>query len=155
MIQGIALGVGIGLTAYGCMKFLLGRLYTEEQLTSIESDEPIQQEEAQETEMSPVVVAESSQDLVSDIAAFCKQHEISEIPEVHGTIIEAEEVASASEIPDSIDAVGSKSWYVIRTSKGLLRTCRCSSQTSHTVAGPFPTKLAARQAKEQYGGAEA
>ncbi len=155
MIQGIALGVGIGLTAYGCMKFLLGKVYTEEQLTSIESDEPIRQEEAQRTEVSPVVVAESSQDLVSDIAAFCKQREVSEIPEVHGAIIDAEEVALRSEIPEPNDAVEFKSWYVIRTSKGLLRTCRCSSQTSHTVAGPFPTKLAARQAKEQYGGAEA
>jgi hypothetical protein len=105
--------------------------------------------------VSPVVVAESSQDLVSDIAAFCKQREVSEIPEVHGATIDVEEVASASEIPDSIDAVEFKSWYVIRTSKGLLRTCRCSSQTSHTIAGPFATKSAARQAKEQYGLPEA
>jgi hypothetical protein len=151
MIQGIALGVGIGLAALGGWKFLLGRIYKEESPTSIDSEESTRHEKTPKTEVAIASAEEHSLNLASDIEAFCKEHEEAGISELTENNIEDEDVAFAAGMPIPSDAVESKSWYVIRTSKGLLRTCRCSSRTSHTIAGPFATKSAARQAKEQYG----
>jgi hypothetical protein len=155
MIQGIALGVGIGLAALGFMKFLLGRIYKEESSISIDSEESIPQEKTPETEVIVASVEEHSLNLASDTEAFCKEHEEAGISELTEDNIEDDDVAFSAGNPIPSEAFESKSWYLIRTTKGLLRTCRCSSRTSHTVAGPFATKMAARQAKEQYGVSEA
>ena len=51
---------------------------------------------------------------------------------------------------ESAEEDESDAWFLIRTSKGTLKACRCASWTPHTVAGPFESKVAASQAKKKY-----
>jgi hypothetical protein len=46
-------------------------------------------------------------------------------------------------------APGDKQWFLIQTKEGAIKTVQALSKTPRTVAGPFPTKQEALNAKER------
>jgi hypothetical protein len=158
MIPGIVLGFGIGLAAYGCSRLLFGALWSGHEPDVQELQVP--QVFFQPSELAePVVAAEPVQENLThahDAAeapltvpeeAFPPVQE--ELPEVQGES-PAPYLDSGSETTVANEETEIKSWYLIATSKGKLRACKCSSWTAHTVAGPFATKKEAQQAKQQH-----
>ena len=41
-----------------------------------------------------------------------------------------------------------KHWFLVKSKDGKVRVCQAWERTPKTIAGPFPTKEAARRAKE-------
>ena len=147
---GILLGFGLGLAAYGCWRLLLGKS-SESPATLSEPQDVLH---AHEVAQAVVLVepAEESLSLAEHTVEVSREEpeEDPALPEqeksLEPSLDSALETAEEDQVPES------KSWYLIATSKGLLRACKCSAPTSHTVAGPFDTKRAAQLAKQQYEG---
>jgi len=148
VIPGIVVGLGIGLAAYGSIKFLFGRLSREKLRAPSDAEEPTHA--APVLEDSPVLFPpeEEAGWLSSESSASAEAQEqtvgADRLEDVH----EPEKAPpSPAKAPKKL--AQAKTWYLIRTSKGTLRACRCS-KSEHTVAGPFESKLEARKAKEQF-----
>ena len=148
MIPGIVLGFGIGLAAYGCSKLLFGMTSSEHVPEVSESRAFLNRSELVETAFPTEAASEGPvhTNRTRDIA-FSELGEDAplvreETPEQHDDIA----LAATSDNRET----DVKSWYVIATSKGKLRACKCSSWTAHTVAGPFATKKEAQQAKPEH-----
>jgi hypothetical protein len=60
------------------------------------------------------------------------------------------EIGSSSTTTVSEELPHARNWFLIRTSKGTLRACRCNAGTPSVVAGPFESKEAANRAKLRF-----
>jgi hypothetical protein len=169
MIQGIVLGFGIGLAAYGCARLLFGAEPTEsasalgQSRESVESFEhavpmvpvepigenlsltepPVEASRSEPEEEPPVQAPEESVE-----PELASRSEEEPPPQRQQEVVEPDLASLSAAVPEN-PVTEPKSWYLIATSKGLLRACKCSSWTAHTVAGPFATKKEAQQAKQE------
>lgn len=168
MIQGILLGFGIGLAAYGCSRLLFGVLWSKDEPEVEESQvvlnrseivepvapvepvreepvrtEPVQTPDAAETSLPEPEEASAPVPVDIPVAVEEALPEVSEEPP-------APHLDSGAEAATENQEGDAKSWYLIATNKGKLRALKCSSWTAHAVAGPFATKKEAQQAKQQH-----
>lgn len=151
MVGSIILGFGIGLATRGCMRLFFDGLAPNRLSRSSDSGESLRPQHALGGPPAFVPSDEGSanQGLAGHI---CRSDDEPDCFESKAEEFAQQKDSTADiELPDESPA--SKNWYLIRTSRGLLRICRCRAGTSSTVAGPFVTKQAASTYKKRYSSA--
>ena len=149
MIPALFFGFGIGLAAYASVKFWFWEPAPRKRSRLSLPKESIQQPQALLESPSHDQAAKASSCPPTDNGAHSEAYE--EIGGFECSQDESDrETVGPSLTTESAEKDESNAWFLIRTSKGTLKACRCASWTPHTVAGPFESKLAAGQAKKKY-----
>ncbi len=150
MISGLFFGLGIGMAAYASAKFWFWEPVPRKRSRLSLPKESFQQTRAIQETPSHDQTAEASSCPPTDSGAHSEAHEEIGGPECGQDEPDLETVGRGL-TTESAEEDESDAWFLIRTSKGTLKACRCASWTPHTVAGPFESKVAASQAKKKYG----
>ncbi len=152
MIQGILIGLGAGFAAYSVLSLFARRFVFSGETRSIETKGT---DERQKAVLSDIGVDSGEETLATEPYHALVEVSHAEIPVAAGLGSAKALEAAADEVP-IVDpqlfeeAQTGKQWFLVRSNKGYLRVTFLRAKTPKAVAGPFPTKKAALQAKGLY-----
>lgn len=135
MIQALAIGLGIGFAAYSSLRLMVRRRYKPQHrkvCNGAETENP--------TLFLPIRLSPEAKSQVVDIEHDVSNNLLSQT--AHSREDHSSNAATYLKVESA-----SQSWFVIRTSRGLLKICHGKKKTKYTVDGPFDSKTAAMRAK--------